>query len=89
MDAPKKAGRPPTGKALSPAARQWAYRQRQKKAETEATATPQAASTAALLASLKHHCKSMDTDTEHADVARRLAVPVIRELCNRYGIQLS
>jgi len=89
MDAPKKAGRPPTGKALSPAARQWAYRQRQKKAEGEATEKPQTASTAALLASLKRHCKSMDTDTEHADVARRLAAPVIRELCQRYKIQLS
>jgi len=89
MDAPKKAGRPPTGKALSPAARQWAYRQRQKKAEGEATEKPQTASTAALLASLKRHCKSMDSDTEHADVARRLVVTVIRELCSRYGIQLS
>jgi hypothetical protein len=91
MDAPaKKAGRPAKhGAAQSPAARQWAYRQRQKKAEGEATEKPQTASTAALLACLKYHFKNMDSETEHADIARRLATPVLRELCARYKIQLT
>jgi len=54
-----------------------------------ATVDPRTATTAALLASLKHHCNSIDTTPDHADIARRLAAPVIAELCERYKIQLT
>ena len=60
----------------------------EKKAEGEATEKPQAASMAALLACLKYHFKSIDADVD-ADVNRRLAAPVIAELCNRYKIKLT
>jgi crotonobetainyl-CoA:carnitine CoA-transferase CaiB-like acyl-CoA transferase len=87
---PKRLGRPPkAGGAKSPAARQWEYRQRLDKASTEATLKPGTATTAALLASLKRHCKSIDTVPDHAAIARRLAAPVIRELCDRYKIKLT
>ena len=49
---------------------------------------PNEASTTALLASIKHHCNSIDTQPDHADIARRLVAPVIRELCDRYKIKL-
>jgi len=50
---------------------------------------PSEATTAALLASVKHFCNSIDTDTGHADIARRLVAPVLQELCNRYKIKLT
>jgi hypothetical protein len=53
------------------------------------TLNPGMANTAALLASLKHHRNSIDTQPDHADIARRLAAPVVRELCERYKIQLT
>jgi hypothetical protein len=53
------------------------------------TLNPGMANTAALLASLKHHRSSIDTQPDHADIARRLVAPVIRELCERYKIQLT
>ena len=49
---------------------------------------PATATTAALLASIKYHCNSIDTTPDHADIARRLVAPVIRELCDRYKIKL-
>ncbi|MBK9444578.1 MAG: hypothetical protein IPN53_26275 [Comamonadaceae bacterium] len=49
---------------------------------------PATATTAALLANIKHHCNSIDTQPDHADIARRLAAPVIAELCHRYKIKL-
>ena len=86
----KKAGRPAKqGATLTPAQRQRAYRARLDEAANRATANPSMATTAALLASRKHHCKSIDTTPDHADIARQLAAPVIRELCNRYKIQLK
>ena len=89
-DTPKRPGRPPKqGAALTPAQRQRAYRERLNKALDGATVNPGTATTAALLASLKHHCNSIDTQPDHADIARRLAAPVIRELCERYTIQLT
>jgi len=47
------------------------------------TLSPGMVNTAALLASLKHHRTSIDTQPDHADIARRLAAPVIHELCER------
>jgi hypothetical protein len=89
-DSPKRPGRPPkAGAALTPAQRQRAYRERLLQAQDNATLKPGAATTAALLASLKHHCHSIDTRPDHADIARRLAAPVVRELCDRYTIQLT
>ena len=86
----KRPGRPPkAGAALTPAERQRAYRERLVKAMDSATVDPSTATTAALLASLKHHCNSIDTKPDHADIARRLAAPVIAELCSRYKIQLT
>jgi hypothetical protein len=58
-------------------------------AQDNAMLKPAMATTAALLACLKHHCNSIDTKPDHADIARRLAAPVIRELCVRYKIQLT
>jgi hypothetical protein len=89
-DAPKRPGRPPkAGIALTPAQRQRAYRERLVTAQDNATLKPGTATTGALLASLKHHFSSIDTQPDHADIARRLAAPVIRELCDRYKIQLT
>jgi hypothetical protein len=86
-DTPKRLGRPPKqGTALTPAQRQRAYRERLSTAFDGATVNTSKASMAALLASLKHHCTSIDTQPDHADIARRLAAPVIRELCERYKI---
>ena len=58
------------------------------KAQDDAMLKPNEASTTALLASIKHHCNSIDTQPDHADIARRLVAPVIRELCDRYKIKL-
>ena len=90
MDTPKKAGRPTQqGSAQTPAERQRAYRDRLVQNQHNATLKPSEATTAALLASIKHFCNSIDTDTGHADIARRLVAPVIAELCNRYKIKLT
>jgi hypothetical protein len=86
-DTPKRPGRPPkAGAALTPAQRQRAYRERL--VQDNAMLKPATATTTALLASLKHHFNSIDTQPDHADIARRLVAPVIRELCERYKIQL-
>jgi hypothetical protein len=86
---PKRPGRPPkAGAAQTPAERQRAYRERMVKAQDDAMLKPEAASTAALLANIKHHCNSIDTKPDHADIARRLVAPAIRELCERYKIHL-
>jgi hypothetical protein len=86
---PKRPGRPPkAGAALTPAQRQRAYRERLVQAQSDAMLKPSEASTTALLASIKHFCESIDTQPDHADIARRLAKPVIAELCNRYKIKL-
>ena len=90
MDTPKKAGRPAKeGAARTPAQRQRAYRDRLVQAQHNAMLKPSEATTAALLASIKHFCNSIDTDTGHADIARRLVAPVLQELCNRYKIKLT
>jgi len=57
-------------------------------AQTDAMLKPHEATTAALLASIKHFCNQIDTTPDHADVARRLVAPVIAQLCERYKIQL-
>ncbi len=89
-DTLKRPGRPPKqGVALTPAQRQRAYRERLVTAQGNAMLKPAMATTAALLACLKHHCNSIDTQPDHADIARRLVTPVIRELCERYKIQLT
>jgi hypothetical protein len=88
-DTPKRPGRPPkAGAALTPAQRQHAYRERLVQAQDNAMLKPATATTTALLASLKHHCNSIDTQPDHADIARRLMAPVIAELISRYKIQL-
>lgn len=76
------------GAAQTPAQRQAAYRARLVQAQDNAMLKPGTASTAALLASIKHHCTNIDTTPDHADIARRLVAPMIRELCDRYKIQL-
>jgi hypothetical protein len=89
-DTPKRPGRPPkAGAALTPAQRQRAYRERLNKALDGATVNPSTANTAALLACLKHHLNSIDTQPDHADIARRLVAPVIAELISRYKIKLT
>jgi len=74
---------------LTPAQRQRAYRERLAQAQHNAMLKPSEATTAALLGNIKHHCQSIDTQPDHADIARRLVAPVIAELCNRYKIQLT
>lgn len=86
MDTPKKAGRPRTGNAMTQAQRQRAYRGR---LVQSAMLKPREATTTALIANIKHHCASIDTNPDHADIARRLVAPVIRELCARYKIKLT
>ncbi len=88
-DTAKRPGRPPKqGAALTPAQRQRAYRDRLVQEQGNAMLKPSAATTTALLASIKHFCKQIDTMPDHADIARRLVAPVIAELCERYRIQL-
>jgi hypothetical protein len=58
-------------------------------AQDAATVNPARASTAALLANLKHHFANIDTQPDHADIARRLVAPVLAELRDRYKIILS
>ena len=88
-DTPKRPGRPPkAGTRLTPAERQRAYRARLLQAQDNAMLKPAKATTTALLASIKHFCKQIDTKPDHADIARRLATPVIAEVCERYNIQL-
>jgi len=85
----KRLGRPPkAGVTLTSAERQRAYRERLVQAQNNAMLKPSEASTTALLASIKHFCESIDTQPDRADIARRLVAPVIRELCDRYKIQL-
>jgi len=85
----RKAGRPAKqGAAQSPAERQRTYRERLVQAQHDAMLKPGSATTVALLACIKHHCNSIDTQPDHADIARRLVAPVIAELCDRFKIQL-
>jgi hypothetical protein len=51
--------------------------------------SPGTATTTVLLASLKHHSNSIDTQPDHVGIARRLAAPVISELSMRYKLQLT
>ncbi len=46
------------------------------------------ATTKALLGNLARQIKLIDTDTDHAPVARDVAASVMAELCNRYRITL-
>jgi len=86
---PKRLGRPlKAGTRLTAAERQRAYRARLVQAQDNAMLKPATAPTTALLASIKHFCKQIDTKPDHADIARRLAAPVIAELCDRYEIEL-
>ena len=86
---PKRPGRPPKqGAALTPAERQRAYRERLVQTQDNAMLKPGAATTAALLASIRHFCSRIDSDTDSADISRWLVAPVIRELCDRYKIKL-
>lgn len=91
MDTPiKRVGRPPkTGIVQTSAQRQAAYRGRLVQALDGATVNPGTASTTALLACLKHHFTNIETVPDHADIARRLATPVMVELCERYKIKLT
>jgi hypothetical protein len=89
-DTPKRPGRPPkAGTRLTPAERQRAYRERLVQKQDAAMLKPKDASTAALLASIKHFCSQIDTKPDHADIARRLVAPVISELCDRHKITLT
>ena len=47
------------------------------------------ASTAVLLAGLGRQIKHIQTNAEHAPVARDIAASIIRELCSRNEIQLT
>lgn len=48
------------------------------------------ASTAVLLAGLQRQFKLIETDkTGHADVARRIAGQLIKELCDRHAINVT
>jgi hypothetical protein len=64
------------------------YRTRRYESALVAHEDLKGASTEVLLASIKHHCHSIDTQPDQAVIARRLVVPVIHELCERYKIQL-
>jgi len=47
------------------------------------------ATTKALLGNLARQIKLIDTDKDHAPVARDVAASVMLELCNRYKIKLT
>lgn len=79
-------GRPPVGdKAMTPAERQKAYRERKK--EETWFATTDESSRVALLSKLAHHLRAVDEDHELKAGAQHLAEEVIAEIVTRYGLR--
>ena len=72
---------------MTPAERVRASRERALEDAVTATDHLPSATTKALLANLARQIKFMETDPEHAPVARDIAKDVIRELCKRYEIK--
>lgn len=85
-----KRGRPPIGdRAMTPAERKAAQRERQWEATKAASLNPEGSSKAALMSGLSLLLDVLDRPDRsdvHAD-ARRVAGRAIRELCTRYRIK--
>jgi hypothetical protein len=88
-DTPKRAGRPAKySQPLTPAQRVKESRERAYIAMLQVTDDIPGATTKALLGNLARQIKLIDTDKDHAPVARDVAASVMLELCNRYKITL-
>lgn len=88
-DTPKRAGRPAKySQPLTPAQRVKESRERAYIAMLQVTDDLPGATTKALLGNLARQIKLIDTDSDHAPVARDVAASVMVELCNRYKITL-
>jgi len=72
---------------MTPAQRVRASRERATEAMLTAAEDLSSATTKALLGNLARQIKFMETDPDHAPVARDIAKDVMRELCNRYQIK--
>ena len=75
----------------SAAQRQWAYRQRRKRAVIDAIGNEMAASRATLLALLAHELATLEGRTASANMmgpARNTARRILNELITRYAIEL-
>ncbi len=87
METSRKPGRPAKlGVPMTDKQRAAAYRTRLYESALVAHKDPKGATTTVLLACLKQHFSNIDTQPDHADIARRLAKPVMQELCERYDI---
>jgi hypothetical protein len=88
----KTTGRPPQGeRAMSGAERQAALRRRQREAAMTAYGNPVGQPTPAILAALGRLLAQLDDPErakDHATV-RDMASGAVRELCRRYGINVS
>lgn len=88
-DTPKRAGMPAKySQPLTPAQRVKESRERAYIAMLQVTDDIPGATTTALLGNLARQIKLIDTDKDHAPVARDVAASVMLELCNRYKITL-
>jgi hypothetical protein len=74
---------------MSAALRVKQFRDRAREAALVAGENTSTAKTAALLAGLARQIKLIDTDADHAPVARDVASQLIKELCERYEIKIS
>lgn len=84
-------GRPPAGnRAMTPAERQRAYRQRMQRAELDSIGAEAEASRVTLLGSLAHALAQLDTDrpADQQAATRLSAGRIIREIVTRYEIEL-
>ena len=87
METAKKPGRPAKySTAMSPNQRVRESRERAHAAMLQAHENLPGATTTALMANLAHQIKLIDTDKDHAPVAREIARDVMAELCKRYEI---
>ena len=82
---------PPTTKAITAAQRQWAYRQRSKRAVTQAIGDEAQASRVTLLALLGRGLAVLDDETASSkhSAARNSARRVITALVTRYDIEIE
>ena len=82
---------PPATKAITAAQRQWAYRQRSKRAVTQAIGDEAQASRVTLLALLSRGLAVLDDETASSkhSAARNSARRVITALVTRYDIEIE
>lgn len=85
-----KSGRPTKGSAaMTGAQRAEAFRRARREQAGQVHENLGSATTAVLMAGLARQIKYIQTDPDHAPVARDVAATIIRELCSRNEIRLT